>query len=267
MSFGAALRLLRIDAGMSLSDLARHLGVSPAYLSRVEHGHDAVPTPDRVVAIAEALAVPPLVLLEIAQGAGAAIASYLERVPEASTLFVEMARRELGAAEIARIKAYIDREMPVRGAAKRPARLGEHLDAKRVLVQVVCHDLDDVISLAAARLADDPDDARALMRLLAEREAEMPSFVGRGVVVPHAIVPGATAIAALVTLAKPLRAATPDGEPVRLAVVLVTPATGRRHVHLMAHIARLATRGVADMLADARSAERALGRLEALDVS
>lgn len=46
--FGAALRLLRVEAGLSLRALAQRIGVSSAYLSRVEHGHDAIPTPDRL---------------------------------------------------------------------------------------------------------------------------------------------------------------------------------------------------------------------------
>src|SRR5690349_8187278 len=138
--------MLRIDAGVGLGELAERIGVSTAYLSRVEHGHDPVPTPDRIVAIARALQLPPLVLLEIAQGAGAALASYLERVPEASTLFLEMASRDLGAADIARIKAYMDRSLPARDARERPARLGELVTADRVLLRVVCHDLEDLVA-------------------------------------------------------------------------------------------------------------------------
>ena len=58
MHFGAALRLLRVDAGISLRGLAEEVGVSSAYLSRVENGHDAPPTADRLVALAEAIGIP-----------------------------------------------------------------------------------------------------------------------------------------------------------------------------------------------------------------
>jgi len=267
MSFGLALRLLRTDAGLSLSELARPLGVSPAYLSRVEHGHDAPPTPDRVVAIASTLDVPPMVLLEIAQGAGAALASYLERVPEASTLFLEMARRDFGAAEIARIKAYIDRELGKRESSARQPRLGDLITRERVLVQVVAEDVEDVVTLAATRLADDHEAARSIAARILAREDQSPSLLGNGVALPHAIVPRAPAAAALVTLAKPLRVATPDGEPLRTFVVVISPSAGRRHVQLLAHVARLAVRGLAPAVAEARSVDRALARLEALDVS
>jgi PTS system nitrogen regulatory IIA component len=267
MHFGATLRMLRIDAGLGLNELARRIGVSPAYLSRVEHGHDAVPTPDRVAAIARALDLPPIVLLEIAQGAGAALASYLERVPEASALFLDMASRELGAAEIARIKAYMDRSLPARDPRERPARLGELVTADRVLLRVVCHDLEDLVALAADRLVDDRAQARALIAHILEREDAAPSVMGGGVVVPHAIVPGAASRAALVTVARPLKLRTPDGVPVRAGIVLVEPAADRRHLQRLAHIVRLAARGLTDSLAEARAPVEALERLAALDVS
>lgn len=259
--------MIRTDAGLSLSELARRLGVSPAYLSRVEHGHDSAPTPDRVIAIARALEIPPLVLLEIAQGAGPALASYLERVPEASSLFLELARRDFGSAEIARIRAFIDRDLPGREAAARRVRLGDLVDATRVLTQVVAEDLDDVVALAATRLVADRAVAKTVAAKILEREAESPSLLGKGVAAPHAIVPRVPAAGAIVTLARPLRTRTPDGVPLRAIVVLVAPAGGQRQVQLLAHVARLAVRGLASVLAEAKTPDKLLGRLEALDVS
>lgn len=267
MHFGATLRMLRVDAGIGLSELARRVGVSPAYLSRVEHGHDPVPTPDRVAALARALDIPPLVLLEIAQGAGAALASYLERVPEASALFLDMANRELGAAEIARIKAYIDRTMPERGRPERPARLAELLTPERVLVRTVCHDVDDLVALAATHLVEDGAAARSLVNQVMQREQSAPSAMGGGVIAPHAIVPGHASAAALVITARAIRGSSPDGVPIRVGIVLVEAAADRRHLQRLAHVARLAARGLADVLVSARRPDEALELLRALDVS
>ncbi|NVB84167.1 MAG: helix-turn-helix domain-containing protein [Kofleriaceae bacterium] len=264
--FGATLRMLRVDAGMGLGELANRIGVSPAYLSRVEHGHDPVPTPDRVVAIARALQLPPLVLLEIAQGAGAAIASYLERVPEASALFLDLAGRDLGAAEIARIRAYIDRTIPARSGPAKP-RLGELLTETRVVVRATCADLEDVVMVAAARLARDREQARSLARDLLEREEAAPSMMGGGVVAPHAILPGEAVRAALVVLGRPIKTRTPDAVPLQVAVVLIEPAADRRHLDRLAHVARLAGRGLAETLSPARTAEQALRLLASLDVT
>lgn len=46
--FGRAVRALRRKKGVTLKDMAHALGVSPAYLSALEHGRRARPTPARV---------------------------------------------------------------------------------------------------------------------------------------------------------------------------------------------------------------------------
>src|SRR5688572_8084282 len=123
MTFGATLRLLRIEAGLSLRELAQRIGVSGAYLSRVENGHDAVPTPDRLVAIADVLGLPRSVLVELARQAGPAVDGWLQRTPEAGALLLEMARRGLTGWQIAQVKAFIDVEFPPPPAAANGRRL------------------------------------------------------------------------------------------------------------------------------------------------
>ena len=41
--FGQKLRALRAERGIALKDMAKALGVSPAYLSALEHGHRGRP--------------------------------------------------------------------------------------------------------------------------------------------------------------------------------------------------------------------------------
>ncbi|MQX35867.1 helix-turn-helix domain-containing protein [Roseospira navarrensis] len=53
--FGARVRALRAERGMSLNDLAARLTVSPAYLSALEHGHRGLPQPGLVMQICGAL--------------------------------------------------------------------------------------------------------------------------------------------------------------------------------------------------------------------
>ena len=263
MHFGAALRMLRLDAGVTLADLAGQLGVSSAYLSRVEHGHDPAPTPDRLVAIARILDVPPLVLLELAEQSGAAVAGYIDRVPVAGSLFLDIARRDLGPAEIARIMSFVDREFPRDRPTRRPApRLPDLLDPGRVILDLVCTDIEDLIHLAVSRL---PDGGAELAARVLARERESTSALGSGVIVPHAQVRGATTAAALVTLARPLRMPTPDGAPVAVAVLLISGERPRGHLELLARIARLARRGLAGEIRGLRSPERVLARVAALD--
>lgn len=250
--FGAALRLLRVEAGLSLRALAQRIGVSSAYLSRVEHGHDAIPTPDRLTAIASALDLPPSILLELGRQAEPLVTRYVERSPAAKALFREIARRNLSDLQLARVKAFLDAEFPVSapwGGAPSP-RLGALLTPERVVLRLSCAHLDDVIDVAASRLAAHGGElgASALAQAILRREHEAPTALGNGVAVPHAIVPGASPAAVIVTLAEPLKVPAPDDVPLRLLVALVCAAGGRAHLELLAQVARLASRGVAAAL-------------------
>ena len=266
MHLGATLRLLRVDAGLSLRDLARRIGVSSAYLSRVEHGVDAPPTQARLTAIARELDVPPALLMDVANRVSPYVAGYLEDVPAAGTLLLDIARRKLTGAQLARVRAFLDAEFPLReprGDEPAPA-LGPLLCAERVVVQLSCEDYEDAFDVAAGRLASALPglDAAALAARLRQREGEASSQVGNGVAVPHAYVPGATPAAALVTLARPLHADTPDGQPLRLVVALVDGHRGRARLMRLAHVARLAGRGLADRLQGADGPARVLELLE-----
>lgn len=273
MHFGATLRLLRTDAGVSLRSLAERIGVSSAYLSRVENGHDAPPTPDRLVAIARELDVPPAVLVELSDKVNPFVAGYLARVPAASTLFFEIAHRELTTAQIARVQAFVDETFPLpRGArstvdgAPRAPRLATLLTGAGVVTQLACTDLDDVLDVAATRLAG-PSGASAatIAKALRDRERDSPTLVGAGLALPHAVIAGAKTAATLVTLRRPLAVEeAPDGKPLRVCVVLVAPNARKELLALLAHVARLARDDFADELCAARDARRVTAILEAM---
>lgn len=250
MAFGAVLRLLRVDAGASLRGLASAVGVSSAYLSRVENGHDPAPTPDRLVAIAQALRVPPALLLELAERVEPAVAGYLGEVPAANRLFLEIARRRLTAAQVDRVLAFVEAEFPdarERGAAQTPP-LHALLAPERVVLGVRASTLDDVLDLAATRLAPAAGvPAAALAAALRHREAVASTALGRGLAVPHAAL-GDTPAAALLTLATPLPGG-PDGLPVR--VLLVLAGVGEGSLTLLGRAALLARGEVPEVLAAA----------------
>ncbi|WP_437513499.1 PTS sugar transporter subunit IIA [Sorangium sp. So ce1099] len=267
--FGAALRLLRVEAGLSLRALAQRIGVSSAYLSRVEHGHDAIPTPDRLTAIASALELPPAVLLELGHQVEPLVSRYLERVPAANALFLELARRDLSGPQLARVKAFIDAEFPVSapfGVA--PARrLSELLTPERIVLHLSCAHIEDVIDVAASRLVPKCGalSASALAQELLRRERESPTALGNGVAVPHAIVPGSCQAAVLATLAEPLAVPTPGGAPLRLLVVLICGEGGRAHLELLAQVARLASHNAADALCAARDPGQLIEQLAQME--
>ncbi len=264
MRFGAALRLLRTDAGVSLRALAQQIGVSSAYLSRVENGHDPVPTPDRLVAIADALKLPAPVLVQLANKVSPFVASYLERVPAAAALFAEIARRDLTGPQLARVRAFMDAEFPAdapHGQAA-PPRLSSLLTAERVVLRLSCNDLEDALDVAAARLSvDGKHDAAQVARALGRREQSGSTALGEAVAVPHAVVPGVEPRAAIITLAKPLKSATPDDLPLKLLVVLLFDRIERRELELLSQVARLAMPGKADALAAVSDARALIRRI------
>jgi nitrogen PTS system EIIA component len=263
--FGSTLRLLRVEAGLGLRELAQRIGVSGAYLSRVENGRDAAPTPDRLIAIADALGLPRAVLLELARQAGPAVDGYLQRTPEAGALFLEIARRDLAGPQIARVKAFIDAEFPVKQATAGRRTLVDLLPPERIVVGVACSDLEDLVGVAATRLSD-RHDARGMVDRILAREREQPTVLGGGFVAPHvALDGGASEEAVLVTLAEPLPLDTPDGRPVRIAVLLVSGSERSERLHALARVARLASYDVSDELVAATTPARVRSIIERVE--
>ena len=187
-SFGATLRLLRIDSGLSLRSLAQRIGVSSAYLSRVENGLDPVPTPDRLVEIARSLRLPPTLLLDLAHRTGSFVARYLEDVPAAGALFLEIARRRLTPMQIARLKALVETEFGGQSADTGTVSLASLLAPERIILSLSCSELDDVIDVAAPRLLPVARlSARELAESIRHRERAASTALGGGLAVPHAL--------------------------------------------------------------------------------
>lgn len=265
MHFGATLRLLRLDSGLSLRDLARRLGVSSTYLSRVENGLDSIPTPERLEAVARELGMPATVLMDLAHRVSPLVVDYVERVPEAGSLFLEIAHRGLDAGQIGALRALVDERFPPgRAQARAPhTALSDLLTTDRIVLQLRCSGMDDILDVAVGRFASTPltCDPSVIAQALRTREADVPSAIGGGVAVPCAYVPGAPAAAALVTLARPMRYDTPDGKPLRLVIVLLgSTQAGDRLLHL-ADIARMSARGLVEQLTRMSSPGEVLARL------
>lgn len=270
MHLGATIRLLRLDAGLSLRDLAQRIGVSSAYLSRVEHGHDAVPTPDRLEAIAREFGVPAHLLVGAAHKVGPAIEGYAEDVPSAGMLFLDIARRKLGPADIARIRAFVEREFPIANRPDEPLSLARMLAPERVILQLTCPDLEDALEIAASRFTSirgAPSVSRIMEAILA-REHLASTALGAGVMLPHAIMPSIRPSAALVTLAKPIVVPNaPDDVPIRLLLVLLMSDPRPGHLTSLAHVARLSSDGLARRLGTPKSPEDAIRRIAAIEDS
>lgn len=266
---GATLRLLRVDAGLGLRELARRIGVSSAYLSRVEHGLDAPPTTDRLGAIARELGIPPTLLVDVAHRVSPFVASYLEEEPAARTLFLEIARRGLTAGELARVQAFIEAELPGRSVPAREERaagLAELLTPDRVVLGLECSNVGDLVDVAASRLAGATDTpARDLAVLLRRAEEDAPGAIGSGLYLSHASVVCAAPVASVVVLRRPLREVTPDGLALRVGVVVVRPRRGGASQVQLLRVARLGARGLADALQDARRPSQVIAKILELE--
>lgn len=257
MHVGATLRLLRTDAGLSLRQLAGRIGVSSAYLSRVENGHDAVPTGERLASVARELSLPP----ELLTGAlEPRLAEYTEVEPLAGKVMEELARRRLSAAQLERVLQFIRREFPAREerAPERPS-VSALLPPERIILQLSCSDLEDALDVAASKLCERGEALRPrdLAEQLLLREREAPSSVGGGVAIPRTLAAGLSPRMALVTFARRMRLSTPDDVPLRALFVTVSPDRGVEHIARLARVAQLASRGVADALEQVRSPEQA----------
>lgn len=270
MHVGATLRLLRTDAGLSLRQLAGRIGVSSAYLSRVENGHDAPPTGERLASIARELSVPPDLLVDVGDRLETSLRAYIEQEPAAGRLLLEIAQRRLTRAELGRIRAFIQKEFPRDGAAP-PALspLCALLPPERIVLQLSCADLEDALDVAAGRLCGrgEQPSARELAANLLAREDEAPTAVGRGVAIPRTFVGSWAPRMVLVTFANKVKVRTVDGAPLKALFVMVSPDRGAEHIARMAQVACLANRGIADELATVRSAPQArqvVAQLEAV---
>jgi nitrogen PTS system EIIA component len=267
MSFGTTLRVLRLQSGLGLRDLARRLGVSSTYLSRIENDIDPVPTPARLAHIARELGVSATTLIELGRRVSPLLSEYVEQVPEAGSLFADLALRKLAACELAEIQTFVDQRFSPRGrltSALAPS-LVTLLAEERLVLGLRCANVMDALQIAAGRLANHSDtDPASVTAALVARASEIAMGVGGGVAVLCGTLPEAAHLAALVTLSDPIQYATPDKLPLRVLIVFVGPKGNVPFCQHIAEVARLADRGLAAALCNCTTAPELLHVLASL---
>ena len=90
-SFGETIREMREAQEMGLRVAASRLGISPAYLSRIERGRERPPKPELVKRMATLLGGDPDLLFRLADSTDPDLAEYLHSTPNASE-FLRTAR-------------------------------------------------------------------------------------------------------------------------------------------------------------------------------
>ena len=109
----------------------------------------------------------------------------------------------------------------------------------------------------------DCDDA---LKAVLEREALMSTEIGHGVAVPHGKADSVTHLTgALGITSEPIEFDSVDGKPVRLIILMVSPAseTGP-HIKALAHISKLfSNESFRERLIDAETADEVIGIIQA----
>jgi transcriptional regulator with XRE-family HTH domain len=80
-SFGETVRVLREASGSGLRAAAEQLGISPAYLSRIERGKEKPPRPELIGRIAGAFGGDADALFRLARSTDPVLADYVNSIP------------------------------------------------------------------------------------------------------------------------------------------------------------------------------------------
>ncbi len=84
--FGETIRDLRVAQDLGLRETAIKVGISPAYLSRIERGKERPPRPEVIKALAKILAADPDVLFRLSSSTDPEVVDYLHEQPEVMNL-------------------------------------------------------------------------------------------------------------------------------------------------------------------------------------
>jgi len=253
IAFGPTIRLLRQAKGISLREMARQLGVSPAFLSQIEAGRQHKIPRARIVQVAEMLGVQEGYLLGTAKQVHPDLMKFLSETPEAAEFMVTAMRSGMIAQDYTNLREIVSDKKRRAGvlkpvAAKKKVGVSNHsldgyLDASLCLAAVAAQNKERLfqrfVKAVAKKNKNIPADI-LLDRLMA-RERQAPTSIGGGVAIPHAFLQG---IEKPLVGAFLLQRAIPYGPAESDRVKTVFFLVGREgntehHLPILARIARL----------------------------
>ncbi|NWH05313.1 helix-turn-helix domain-containing protein [Desulfobacter latus] len=85
-NFGDTIRELRVAQDLGLRETAGKIGISPAYLSRIERSKERPPKPDVIKTLAKELATDPDVLFRLSSSTDPEVSDFLNDQPEVMEL-------------------------------------------------------------------------------------------------------------------------------------------------------------------------------------
>ena len=254
IAFGPTIRLLRQAKGISLRELARRLGVSPAFLSQIEAGRQHKIPKARIVQVAEMLGVSEGYLLGTARQVHPELIKFLSQTPEASEFMVAAMKSGLKAEDFTQLREIVgDKKRRTsllktkatvkKGKAGTIHSLEEHLDATLCLTGVGVQNKDRLFQRFVKLLAKKHKHVSTdrLLERLDKREKQSPTSVGGGVAIPHAFVADIDQpIIGVMLLSRAIQYGPTEAERVKTVFFLVgRDGNPQDHLPILARIARL----------------------------
>lgn len=253
IAFGPTIRLLRQAKGISLREMARQLGVSPAFLSQIEAGRQHKIPRARIVQVAEMLGVSEGYLLGTAKQVHPDLMKFLSETPEAAEFMVAAMRSGLIAQDYTSLREIVSDKKrrvsvlkPVATQKKKGGAghsLDGYLDASLCLSGVAAQNKERLFQrfVKAVSKKNKSISADILLDRLMARERQAPTSIGGSVAIPHAFLQG---IEKPLVGAFLLQRAIPYGPAESDRVKTVFFLVGREgntehHLPILARIARL----------------------------
>lgn len=108
-AFGETVRQLRLAQEMGLRETANLVGISPAYLSRIERGKELPPKPEIIKNLARVLAADPDVLFRLSSSTDPDIVDFLRERPQVMELVRLVLKHELSDEKLDKILSFVQR--------------------------------------------------------------------------------------------------------------------------------------------------------------
>ncbi|MBO1054469.1 MAG: helix-turn-helix domain-containing protein [Dolichospermum sp. DET73] len=109
--FGETIRQLREAQNLGLRETATMIGISPAYLSRIERGKEHPPKPEVIKALAKGLAADPDVLFRLCPSTDPDVVTLLKERPKVLELVRLVMVQELSDEQLGKIEHFIKRDI------------------------------------------------------------------------------------------------------------------------------------------------------------
>jgi len=266
IAFGPTIRLLRQAKGISLREMARQLGVSPAFLSQIEAGRQHKIPKARIVQVADMLGVSEGYLLGTARQVHPDLIKFLSETPEAAEFMVAAMKSGLVARDFNLLRNVLAdkkqrsallRSKPA-GARANGHSLDEFVDSSLCMTGISVQNKDRLFrrfTKAVSKKHKNVSTERLLSSLEA-RERQAATSVGGGVAIPHAFVPDLDKpIIGAFVLSRSIKYGPESSDRARTVFFLVGPEDKREmHLPILARIARLcSTPEFLDVLGKAKS--------------